>query len=144
MATTNDVLQAVLIKVNRGSEKKVREWLTAKAAADPQKRHCTQTDQTDKNCKFLPDAQLKLKKEDREASYQKRTLPCEHMDVLAVSYLTGPFDFILVACVPDCAMEERFLVDCLRSWAIQEHIADTQTLTGLVYHAAIGGPRERD
>lgn len=135
MDEERNVLQAVLIKVRVGSEAAVKDWLLRKCARDTDDRYCLATREHRRRCVLCSDTQLLKGLGKRTGKARSAVLPCEHMTVLAVSYLTGPFDFMFVARVPDCAVEEKFLVRCLRSWSIADDIVDTQTLTGLVYHS---------
>ena len=138
MAPTQGILQAVLVKVVPGTEHDVRAWLLTKANRDKGARHCLKGPVSGQRCKLCSDEELQ-----KPALRDKGlALPCEEMEVVAIAYLTGPFDFLLVARVPDCATVETFLVDCLRCWEASSWISDTQTLTGVI-HFCVDGSADR-
>jgi len=125
------VLQAVLIKVKPGKESEVRKWLRRKTASDPKSRRCESAVGAAGECPIM--ASDRMDAAEKEVGIA-RGWPCEKMRVLASAYMTGPFDFLLVAVVPDCSTQEQFLVNCLRGGELRDHITDTQTLSGLTHY----------
>lgn len=129
-----DNLAAILIKVKPGSEKEVKEWLFRKTAKSKNDRHCIKRFDGKDICKLCPDKELKKTPEKRSGSLKGKFLPCENLEVLVLSYILGPFDFLFVIRLPNNEMIEKFLIECLRAGEISKLISDTQTLGGLIYY----------
>ena len=119
-----DTMATVLIKVKVGSENYVKNWLVSKMENDRLNRHCNKAP---RNCALCTNEELEKSPEDRN----DKKLPCEHLEIKVLAYLSGPFDFALVSTMVDVNIIEDFLVKCLRGWEIKDHILDTQTLTGI-------------
>ena len=119
-----DTVAAILVKVKVGAERDVKKWLIAKMDPAKTNRHCKREP---RNCLFCTNEELEKPPEEREGI----RLPCENFEVKSLAYLAGPFDFALVATMPDVNIIEDFLVDCLRGWEIGGYVLDTQTLTGV-------------
>ena len=129
---------AVLIKVAPGKEEIVFEYLKKKACGELTDRICDVEDRHpkcdikgDRHCRILENEEL-AEYDPEDIGANRELLPCQHLKVITIAYLAGPYDFMVVLNVLDTNVTEKFIVSCLRNWFIRGFIRDTQTLAGSV------------
>jgi hypothetical protein len=103
----------VLIKVQKGQEKNVKEWLIRK------------TKSPGESGKYCPDPECV---HGIKAGNDGKI--CDKMQTLALAVIGGSYDLALVASVPDILVIENFIIDCLRNGEVGESITDTHSLYG--------------
>lgn len=103
----------VLIKVNSGGEREVRDWLARKRdATTPTEKYCLEG-----TCHHV-------------AACKEGDRTCDRLKVLALAAIGGSYDFAMVAAIPDIQVIEEFIIDCLRNGQLGKSIMDTHSLYG--------------